>query len=202
MTTDLTSEDRKKIEEGILQRYAEAAVTPEGIFQYPTGCAGLQTLNYDPKILLSLPETVLESFCGVGNPFALGRIEEGQDILDIGCGGGVDALVAGRVVGSKGHVVGIDLSPEMVERANRNLKEAGLQNVSFQRATAEDLPYRDRFFDIVISNGVFNLVPDKDRALGEVLRILRPGGRFMLADQVLTGHLPLDIETRIENWAG
>ncbi len=201
MKTEFTAEDRKKIEEGIRGKYAKVAVNPEGLFSYPTGPAGLAALKYDPDILRSLPVAALESFCGVGNPFSLGEIHEGESILDIGCGGGVDSMVAATMAGPKARVVGIDMSSEMVERAKKNLSLTNLKNVSFRESSAEDLPFPDQDFDVVISSGVFNLVPDKLKALREVFRVLKPSGRLMMADQVLAGYLSEDVKARVENWA-
>jgi arsenite methyltransferase len=202
MKTDFTAEDRKKIEKGIRGKYAKVAVNPQGLFSYPTGRTGLETLKYDREILRTLPEAALDSFCGVGNPFSLGEIREGESVLDIGCGGGVDSMVAATMTGPTGRVVGIDISPEMVDRARQNLGLTNLKNVSFQESFGEDLPLPDRDFDVVISSGVFNLIPDKLKALREVFRVLKPGGRLMMADQVLTGHLSEDVKERVDKWAG
>jgi ubiquinone/menaquinone biosynthesis C-methylase UbiE len=149
----------------------------------------------------SLPEPVADAYCGVGNPFTLGPIREGEAVLDIGCGAGVDSIIAAKLVGPSGPVTGIDLVPEMLAKASENARLAGVDNVTFQEASAEQLPFPDNSFDVVISNGVFNLVVDKVKALGEVLRVLKPGGRFMLADQVLAGELPKETKARVENWA-
>ncbi len=174
----LTAEDRKKIEGGIRQKYVRVAISPEGNFQYPTGKAGLKEQNYAPEVLSCLPEDILASYCGVGNPFSLGTIDEGEAVLDVGCGAGVDTLIAAIMVGPPGNVVGIDLTPEMLERARKNLRKTSLNNVSFQEASAEDLPFPDASFDVVISNGVFNLIPDKVKALKEVLRRLKTSEPF------------------------
>lgn len=202
MEDRLSSEDRKRIKEGISQKYKKVAINPEGSFKYPTGRAGLEGQNYEPHIIRELPEDVLASYCGVGNPFSLGLIEQGESILDIGCGAGVDTIVAALMVGPKGRVVGIDLTPEMLERARENLRKASLENVSFRKGSAEDLSFPESSFDVVISNGVFNLVPDKMRALKEVCRVLKPNGRFMIADQILVTQPPTDTRSMVENWAG
>ncbi len=198
----LTTEDLKKIEEGIKEKYTKVAISPEGNFQYPTGVDGLKGQNYNPEILKKLPGDILASYCGVGNPFSLGTIDEGDTVLDIGCGAGVDTLIAATMVGPKGKVVGIDLISEMLDRAKENLQKTSLDNVSFQEASAEDLPFPDASFGIVISNGVFNLIPDKVKALKQVLRVLRPLGKLMIADQVLTVDSEEDTRSMVENWAG
>ena len=201
MMDELSGEDLIRIKEGIRKRYAKVAVTPEGTFRYPTGKAGLEGLKYDPKMLDALPSEAISSFCGVGNPFSLGPIHEGESVLDVGCGGGVDTLIAAMMVGPGGKAIGIDLIPEMVERAKENLEKTALKNVSFRESSPEEMPFPDESFDVVISNGVFNLVPDKPKALSEVYRVLKLSGRLMMADQILTSELPDDKNARIEKWS-
>jgi ubiquinone/menaquinone biosynthesis C-methylase UbiE len=157
-------------------------------------------LNYDPGVIQELPDTIVSTYCGVGNPFTLGPINRGDTVLDIGCGTGVDTFVAAKSVGTEGKVVGIDMTWQMLARARENLKDISLGNVFFQIASAEDLPFPDESVDVVISNGVFNLIPDKAGALREVVRVLKPIGRMMIADQILTGMLPEDTKSRIESW--
>ncbi len=200
METRLTPEDRGKIVKNIREKYIKVASSPEGLFRYPTGRKGIEALAYDTEKIGDLPDDVIFSYCGVGNPFALGPIGRGEVVLDIGCGGGVDTLVSATMVGREGKVMGIDMVSEMLKRAMENVGKTTLKNVSFQEASAEDLPFADEIFDVVISNGVFNLVPDKAKALSEVFRVLKPGGRVMIADQVLTGLLPNDPRARIESW--
>lgn len=202
MHHDFTAEDRTRIAQGIRAKYVKVASSPQGLFKYPTGLAGLRALHYDPEILRALPESALESFCGVGNPFSLGALHEGERVLDIGCGAGVDAMIAATMVGPTGWVEGIDMSPEMLAKAKEHLRASGLANTSFQDSSAEDLPFPDQTFDVVISSGVFNLVPDKVRALREVYRVLKAGGRLMVADQVMADDITEDITTRVDNWAG
>ncbi len=202
METRFNAEETKRIREGIKEKYRRVAISPEGNFNYPTGQAGLEWQKYNPRVLRKLPYDVLASYCGVGNPFSLGSINRGETVLDIGCGAGVDTLVAAIMVGSKGHVTGIDLTPEMLKRAKTNLRKTSLKNVTFQEGSAEQLPFPDGAFDVVISNGVFNLIPDKVKALREVFRVLRSLGRFLLADQILMGDKPDDTKSMVENWAG
>jgi len=196
----LTTEDKKRIEESIRQKYTKVSVSPGGLFQYPTGRAALEALNYDSEVIQALPDSAMASYCGVGNPFTLEPIHEGEAVLDIGCGTGVDTLIAAILVGPKGRAVGIDMIPEMLDQAKNNLRETRLKNVTFQPVSAENLPFPDESFDVVISNGVFNLIPDKVKALAEAFRVLRSNGRLIIADQVLTGNLPDDMKTRVENW--
>ena len=197
----LTLEDRKRIEESIQQKYSRVAQNSEGNFRYLTGEAGLKGLNYDTEILKKLPKDIFVSYCGVGNPFLLGPISEGEAVLDIGCGAGVDTLIAAIMVGSKGRAAGIDSTPQMLAAARKNLSKTSLNNVTFQEASAENVPFLDASFDVVISNGAFNLVPDKLKTLKEVFRVLKPLGRFMIADQVLTVEPPEDTRSMVESWA-
>lgn len=198
--TELTSKDKKRIEASIRGKYAKVAGSPEGLFKYPTGRSGLETLKYDLKILQALPEAVAASYCGVGNPFTLGPINPGEAVLDIGCGAGVDTIVAATMVGPTGTVTGIDMVPEMLAQAKENVRIMDLKNVTFTEASAEKLPLPDASFDVVISNGVFNLIPDKSGALAESFRVLKPKGRLMLADQILVGELREDKKARIKSW--
>jgi len=197
----LTTREKKRIKESIQEKYAKVSDTPKGLFRYPTGRAGLEGLDYALEIINALPETAVAFYCGVGNPFRLGPIHKGESVLDIGCGGGVDTLIAALLVGPTGRAVGIDMIPEMLERAKKSFREMALEGVTFQEASAEDLPFSDESFDVVISNGVFNLVPGKEKALQEVLRILRPSGRLMMADQILIGALSDDTKAVVDSWA-
>jgi arsenite methyltransferase len=201
METKFNSDERKRIREGIDEKYKRVAISPEGKFSYPTGQAGLEGQKYDSEVLRTLPKNVLASYCGVGNPFSLGPINRGETVLDIGCGAGVDTLVAAIMVGPEGKVTGIDLTSEMLKQARINLEKTSLKNVCFEEGSAEELPFPEKTFDVVISNGVFNLIPDKMKALREVFRVLKSSGRFLLADQILMGDMPADTESMVENWA-
>jgi SAM-dependent methyltransferase len=171
------------LKQAILDRFKQAAQSPEGLFQYPTGEAGLRGLHYPSELTEALPEDVRRCFCGVGNPFLPGLPQPGDDVLDIGCGAGVDAIIAARVVQS-GRVVGLDMSPEMLTRARHNADLAGTDNVEFVLSVGDTLPFEDASFDVLLSNGVLNLIVDKARILSEAFRVLRPGGRLQVADQI------------------
>ena len=147
-----------------------------------------------------LPESVQAVYCGVGNPFSLGAIDPGMSVIDIGCGAGVDTLFAALIVGPGGKAVGIDMTPEMIECANKNLNQMKLPNVSFYQGSAEQLDFPPQGFDVAISNGVLNLVVNKETALAEIYKILKPGGRLMLADQVLTGEPPESKKDMLASW--
>ena len=201
MKSNLSKEDKNRILDGIRKKYSQVSVTPKGLFNYPTGREGLNGLGYDPKIVESIPQPVIDSFCGVGNPFSLGPIHEGETILDIGSGGGFDVIFAAIKAGAEGNVTGIDVTPGMLERSKKNLKETSIETVVLRQASAENLPFSDNKFDVVISNGVFNLIPEKAEALSEVYRVLKSGGRLMMADQILTGELSKEQELSVESWA-
>jgi len=202
METRFSQDERARIYQEIRRKYARAAQSLAGLFRYPTGRSGLESLGYDPALMKRLPEQTVASFCGVGNPFSLGPLTPGDKVLDIGCGGGMDTLVAAFLVGPTGQAVGIDATAEMIQRARQNQLEVPLARVAFLPASAEALPFRAQSFHVVISNGVFNLIPDKASALTEVLRVLKPEGRFMIADQLLTGELPEESAARVARWAG
>jgi len=200
MTTDLTEPEKSLIREKIREKYALAAVTPAGSFQYPTGVQGIRQLGYPEEWWQDFPGALLESFCGVGNPFSLGPVNPGEMVLDLGCGAGFDTCVAARLVGPAGQVVGVDVTLEMVARAWEFAASLSFRHLSFQVAAAESLPFPDRFFDVVTSNGAFNLVIEKEKAALEIFRVLKPGGRLHLADMVLVKPLPQERQSRIDNW--
>jgi arsenite methyltransferase len=201
MNPPLNESDILKIRQGIREKYEKVAAAGSGCcFQYPTGREGMQLQGYPMDLIKDFPEEILATFCGVGNPFSLGPLYPGDAVLDIGCGAGVDALVAGRLVGAGGRVVGIDVTPAMIDKARANQARLGFGQVSFQVAEAEALPFPDNDFDAVISNGVFNLTLDKEKALQETQRVLKPGGRLLLADMVLVAALPPDLGDKVENW--
>ena len=201
MSAELTEADILRVRAGIREKYDRmAAAGVSGGFRYPTGREGMALLGYPLEQLTDFPPEVLATFCGVGNPFSLGPLAPGDAVLDIGCGAGVDSLVAGRLVGPGGRVVGLDATQDMVARARSNLARLPMAPVSFQTGEAENLPFPDREFDVVISNGVFNLTIDKARSLGEAHRVLKPGGRLMVADMVLVAALPPDLGDKVDNW--
>ena len=201
MGPEMTEDDILKVKAGIREKYDRVAETGSGCcFQYPTGQEGMDRQGYPPELLWDFPPEVLAAFCGVGNPFRLGPLVPGDAVLDIGCGAGVDSLVAARLVGPEGRVVGIDVTPAMIDKAQAHQARLGWGNVTFQVADAEALPFPDHDFDAVISNGVFTLTLNKAKALAEVHRVLKPGGRLLLADMVLVAVLPPELGDKVENW--
>lgn len=200
MTNQIPQDDLNKIQSGIRNKYVKVATNPEGLFAYPTGRSGIEAQKYDPELVGRLPPAVISSYCGVGNPFSLGTIRKGGTVLDIGCGAGVDTILAAMMAGPAGKAVGIDIVPEMLQRAESNLNMTDLRNVTFKMAPGENLPFKDSEFDIAISNGAINLIPDKEALLKEVLRVLKPGGLLMVADQVAIGGIHKDMKARLANW--
>ena len=181
-------------------KYAEVALEPTKQFHFHTGGRLAEKLGYPQDVLDALPDECVESFAGVGNPFSLGEIQAGETVVDVGSGGGFDSLVAGRHVGPEGSVIGVDMTPEMLKKARRNAQLMNASNVSFREGLAEKLPVPDSLADVVISNGIINLVPDKEAALKEILRVLKPGGRLYLADIVVHKAVPDSARQNIDLW--
>jgi len=196
----IAHEQRKHIQASIRDKYGQVAAGRAGKFKYPTGQAGLSGLGYHEAWTGRLPPGVLDCFCGVGNPFSLGLPGPGARVLDVGSGCGVDTLVAAILAGPDGRAVGVESTPEMLAKARENATTAGAANAVFLAGSAESLPLGDAQFDLVISNGVYNLVPDKDQALVEAFRVLKPGGRFQVADQMLIGPPPLSASEMMATW--
>jgi arsenite methyltransferase len=170
-------------------------------FSYPTGKEGAISQGYDLALIGTLPDDLLESFCGVGNPFTLGPVSKGAAVLDVGCGAGFDLIVASQLVGKQGRVCGIDITQEMVEKARTNLTRAGVSLFDLQVAGAEKIPYPDETFDVVISNGVLNLSPMKERSFREIHRVLKSSGRLQFADIVLKGDASAVGDNTLEDWS-
>ncbi len=190
-----------EIQDAVKKKYAQVSMSAAGKFNYPTGRDGAIFQGYDPAIIQGLPTELIESFCGVGNPFKLGPIKPGEAVLDVGCGAGFDLIVASRMVGQEGKVCGIDLTPEMAKKAKRYLNEYGARHHDVQVAGAESIPYPDNAFDVVISNGVLNLSPLKEKCFREVFRVLRPSGRLQFADIVLKEDCAGAMCSTLEAWS-
>jgi arsenite methyltransferase len=186
----------------IRKTYAEVSTRPEQDFIFPTGRAWAQDLDYPGELLERVPDSAVESFAGVANPFSLGPLDPGERVLDVGSGAGTDSLVAAQMVGPEGHVTGIDMTPEMLSRARRAAEEMQLDNVEFLEAEAERLPFPDESFDVVLSNGVIDLIPDKDAVFSELFRVLRPGGRIQVADVTIQNPVSEAGKRDIDLWTG
>lgn len=158
-------------------------------------------LGYPESVLTDMDESVIDSFCGVGNPLAIMEVEPGSDLLDIGCGAGCDLIMARKLLGAEGRVCGIDLTPAMLARARENCDAMGCDDIELALVESEKIPYADNSFAVVISNGVINLSPHKLKLFREIHRVLRPGGRLQFADIVLEKELPQDLAAGIDSWA-
>ncbi len=174
-----------EIRAAVLKRFAKIAVTPGEEKKFPVGPGSCKALGYETQEIDALPSSVTESFCGVGNPIGLGELHLGQTVVDLGSGAGLDSILAARRIGLTGRVFGIDMTEVMIEKARRNARLCGLENIEFFQSRLEDIPLKGGIADVAVSNGVFNLCPDKPRVLAEVYRILRPGGRLQMADILL-----------------
>jgi arsenite methyltransferase len=195
--------DTQVLRSEVSKVYSRVAIDPDGDFHFHRGSAyAADFLGYDPDELAALPRECTASFAGIGNPHMIAPIVRGETVLDIGCGAGTDLLLAARRVGPSGHAIGIDMTETMRDRARGSAVAAGLTNVEVHRADATTLPLPDASVDVIISNGVLNLVPEKDKAFTEIRRVLRPGGRLQLADIVLDAELGEDVRRNIDLWTG
>jgi arsenite methyltransferase len=185
----------------IKKTYASVSTEPEKDFVFPTGRPWAEDLGY-PDELANVPEAAVQSFAGVANPFSLGRLQPGERVLDLGSGAGTDSLVAAQMVGPTGRVTGIDMTPEMLDQARRGAETMGATNVEFVEGEVERLPFPDGSFDVVISNGVIDLVPDKDAVFREIFRVLESGGRIQIADVTIQNPVSEEGKRNIDLWTG
>jgi len=186
----------------IRAEYEVVALEPQRGFHFHTGRPLARKLGYADEWLAGIPEAPIESFAGTGNPFSLGKLWPGERVVDVGSGAGIDSLIAARMVGPGGRVIGVDMTPAMLDKARRAVSEAELRNVEFRRGLAEALPVPDGWADVVISNGVLNLMPDKSAALKEMARVLKPTGRLQIGDILVQKPVPQDAKADISLWTG
>lgn len=186
----------------ITEEYSAVAMEPEQGFHFHTGRPLTRILGYEDEWLEGIPDTAIESFAGTGNPFSIDEIREGEYVVDIGCGAGIDSLVAAKKVGSEGRVIGVDMTAAMLAKAERAADEGSFENVDFKNGHAEELPVGDGWADVVISNGVINLTPDKKATFREMYRVLKPGGRLQLGDILVQKQVPEGAKRKIDLWTG
>lgn len=194
--------DTETLRKAIKDEYEEVAADPSKGFHFHTGRRLIKIVGYKDKWLEGVSELAIESFAGTGNPFAMGELAAGERVVDVGSGGGIDSLIAARMVGPRGEVVGIDMTPAMLEKARAAAADSGIDNVEFREAYMEELPLPDGWADVVISNGVLNLTPDKQKALGEMFRVLRSGGRLQIGDIQVSREVPEGAKRKIDLWTG
>jgi len=190
------------LREEIRKTYTDVSTDQEQEFIFPTGRGWAHELGYPEPELSQVPDATVESFAGVANHWLLGRIDPGSVVLDLGCGAGTDLLIAAQMTGAAGRVIGVDMTSSMLERARASAQDMGLANVELHESLVESLPVADASIDVVISNGVIDLVPDKDAVFDEIDRVLRPGGRLQVADVVIHTEVSEDARKRIDLWTG
>jgi ubiquinone/menaquinone biosynthesis C-methylase UbiE len=186
----------------VREKYRAVATDPAGSFHFHTGRELARRLGYDDDVVAALPDRAVESFAGVANPFALRPLVSGERVVDIGSGAGFDSFLAAAQVGPDGRVIGVDMTPEMLEKSRATAAELGLDQVEFRAGLAESLPVEDSWADVVVSNGVINLCADKHAVLSEIRRVLRPGGWFQFADIANGLPVPEGALRDIDLWTG
>jgi SAM-dependent methyltransferase len=194
--------DIGKLREEIRTKYVEVIDHPDATFHFHTGLRAAANAGYRDEWLAGLPTSSIASFAGVANPFHWGLPRPGERVVDVGSGAGLDSMIAANAVGPEGSVVGVDMTPQMLGRARAGAREAGIANVEFREGLAEELPIEDGWADLVISNGVINLVPDKLGAYREIARVLKPGGRVQVADICVEKPVPESALRDIDLWTG
>jgi len=188
------------LREEVKSKYREVASNPNGDFHFHTGRRAARRLGYRLEQFDAMPEAAVESFAGVANPFSLRALQPGEKVLDAGSGAGFDCFVAAQQVGPSGRVIGVDMLDTMLEKARSTAHAMNLQNVEFREGLLEAIPVEDGWADVVISNGVINLCPDKERVLREIRRVLRPGGWLQFADIANGEDIPSAAVCNIDLW--
>jgi arsenite methyltransferase len=194
--------DIDRLREAIREEYSAVATNPEQGFHFHTGRPLARLLGYEEEWLDGIPEPTIASLAGTGNPFSLGRLAPGERVVDIGCGAGLDTLIAARMIGSAGQAIGVDMTDAMLAKARDSAAEIGVMNVDFREGFAEALPVPDEWADVVISNGVMNLFPDKFAGLREMARVLKPGGRLQIGDILVQKAVGEKAKRNIDLWKG
>jgi SAM-dependent methyltransferase len=202
MSTTPSPVDVTILREEIQKTYTEVSTEQGRDFIFPTGRGWAEDLEYPQPELSNVPDATIESFAGVANPFSLGSMKPGEVVLDLGCGAGTDLLIAAQMTGPRGRAIGVDMTAAMLDRARTSAAEMGLANVELHESLIETLPLADGSVDVVLSNGVIDLVVDKEAVFAEIDRVLRPGGRLQIADVVIHTEVSEDARKRIDLWTG
>lgn len=200
MTSEELAVNPAVLREEVKNKYRDVAINPAGEYHFHTGRALAKRLGYDSALVDPMPDAAVESFAGVANPFSLRTLQPGERVVDAGSGGGFDCFVAARQVGPQGHVVGVDMLPEMLEKSRKTAQSMGLKNVEFREGLLEEIPVEDGWADVVISNGVINLCADKKRVFSELWRVLRRGGRLQFGDIANGKPVPESAIRNIDLW--
>jgi arsenite methyltransferase len=186
----------------IQKEYREVAAHPDKGFHFHTGRALAKIVQYREEWLAAVPEEVLASFAGTGNPFSMGEMKPGEKVVDLGCGAGIDSFIAASQVGPTGAVLGMDMTPEMLAKGRAAAAKARLPQLEFRQGYLEQIPLPDGWADVVISNGVVNLCPDKEAAFREIYRVLKPGGRIQIGDILVSKPVSASAKLKIDLWTG
>jgi SAM-dependent methyltransferase len=194
--------DPDALRDQVREKYRDVAVEPHRTFHFHVGRVNAARLGYDAALAGALPDRAVESFAGVGNPFSLRRLQAGERVIDVGSGAGFDSFIAAGQVGDAGHVVGVDMTLEMLQKSRATAEELGLTQVEFREGLAEHLPVEDGWADVVIANGVINLCADKKAAFDEIRRVLRPGGWLQFADIANGRPVPPEALRDVDLWTG
>ena len=200
--TEALAVDAERLREEVQSKYRGVATAPGETYHFHTGRVAARRLGYDMSLVDSLPDRAVESFAGVGNPFELRALKRGERVVDAGSGAGFDSFVAAHQVGTNGYVIGIDMTPEMLDKSTASADILGLPNVEFRDGLLEAMSVEDGWADVVISNGVINLCPDKHAAFSEIRRVLRPGGYLQFADIANGKPVPPEALRDIDLWSG
>lgn len=189
-----------EIKEAVKEKYSKVAKDPCASFNFPVGKKFALQVGYSKEILDKLPASMYESFTGANNPQPFVELKEGEIVLDLGCGAGLDLYFYAKAVGTNGKVYGLDISEDMVNKARTNMELTEIKNVEIRSGHSDNLPFQDNFFDVVASNGIYNLSPDKERVMREVFRVLKPEGRTVFCEIVLKDKLPENIRKNVDDW--
>jgi len=199
---EILTVDPEVLRDQVRQKYREVAIEPQRTFHFHTGRPLAARLGYEPEAVDALSDRAVESFAGVGNPFSLRRLAPGERVVDVGSGAGFDSFIAAGQVGPGGHVIGVDMTIEMLDKSRRTAEDLGISHVTFEEGLAEQLPVPDGWADAVISNGVINLCADKRAVFDEIRRVLRPGGWLQFADIANGRPVPADALRDVDLWTG
>ena len=196
----LADHSQAEIKAAVADRYGLVATSPGEKFNFPVGRKFAESVGYPPDLLDGLPTAMWESFTGAGNPQAFVDAQPGETLLDLGCGAGLDLYLYAQKIGPTGKLIGLDLAEPMLSKAKGNLASLGISNVTWLHAAADAIPLPENSVDLVTANGIYNLSPDKDAVMREVCRVLKPGGRTIFAEIVLTSELPREVRCEINDW--